>query len=161
MHLGKFARLIISLFVCQLAGIVGSVFTITNIPTWYAFLQKPFFAPPNWLFGPAWITLYFLMGLALFFAWEKKVSKRNEKEKKSGIRLFELQLSLNALWSFLFFGLQSPVLGLIGIVALWLSIAATMISFYKTSRRSFWLMVPYIAWVSFASALNCMVWLLN
>jgi len=161
MHLGKFGRLIISLFVCQLAGIVGSVFTIASIPTWYAFLYKPFFAPPNWVFGPAWITLYFLMGLALFFAWEKKVSKKNEKEKKSGLNLFTLQLSLNALWSFLFFGLQSPVLGLGGIIALWLSIAATMMSFYKTSRKSFWLMVPYIAWVSFASALNCMIWLLN
>ena len=108
-------RLIISLALCQVAGIIGSVFTRPAIPTWYASLNKPAFSPPNWLFGPVWITLYVLMGISLFLVWRKGL---DIPYVKSGIMLFSIQLVLNVLWSAVFFGLNSPLGGLIMIIIL-------------------------------------------
>jgi tryptophan-rich sensory protein len=151
-------KVLASILFCALAGIIGSIFTMPNIPTWYATLHKPFFSPPNWLFGPAWTTLYVLMGISFYFVIKKGISKI---EVKDAAIYFIFQLLLNALWSFLFFGLKSPFVGVVCIVFLWLSIVATMIKFKKISEPAFWLLVPYILWVSFASVLNLAVWILN
>ncbi|MCX6804040.1 MAG: tryptophan-rich sensory protein [Candidatus Diapherotrites archaeon] len=151
--------LVFSVGICFIAAAIGSLFTIANIPAWYATLAKPFFAPPNWLFGPAWTVLYFLMGVSLYLVL-KKVNLRKILGRIA-IELFALQLLLNVFWSILFFGLKSPFLGVLGIVALWFSIAGTIISFKRISRKAMYLLVPYILWVSFASALNAAVWVLN
>jgi benzodiazapine receptor len=152
-----FAKLLAAILLCQAAGFVGSLFTFASIPTWYASLNKPWFNPPNWLFGPAWITLYTLMGISLFIVWRKGL---NESTRLPLI-VFGLQLFLNALWSILFFGLQMPLLAFIEIIALWAAIAFTIYKFYPISRKAAWLLVPYLAWVSFAALLNYSIWALN
>lgn len=141
----------------QMAGVLGSVATAANVRDWYAFLEKPALAPPNWVFGPVWITLYFMMGVAAYLVWRygKGTCRRG------ALMEFCFQLALNALWSVLFFGLQSPALGLFCIVALWISIAVTIRLFARVSTAAAWLMVPYLAWVSFATYLNYMLWVLN
>lgn len=153
-----FLKLIIAILVSQLAGILGAFFTTPSIPTWYATLSKPEFAPPNWIFGPVWITLYTLMGIAAFLVWRKGLKRR---EVKSALSIFVGQLVLNTLWSLLFFGLRSPAAAFVEIVALWLTIFAMIIAFEKISRPAAWLLVPYILWVSFAGYLNYMILILN
>ena len=152
------AKLIASLVVCQCAGIIGSAFTTPAIPNWYATLQKPVFTPPNWLFAPAWITLYLLMGIAAFLVW--RVGLENRRVRIALI-LFLVQLALNSLWSVAFFGMQSPLYGVIVIVILWLMILLTILKFSRISAAAAWLLVPYILWVSFASALNISILILN
>ena len=152
----KILKLIASILVCQLAGIVGSLATFPEITGWYATLIKPFFAPPNWVFGPVWITLYLLMGIALWLVWEKGL-----KKTKKAMQLFAAQLALNSLWSIVFFGFHSPLGGFIVIVLLWYLIFLCMMRFSKISKRAGWLMVPYLAWVSLASVLNLAILLLN
>ena len=151
-------KMLFAIFICQLAGILGSIATYPNIPTWYASLQKPWFTPPGWLFGPAWITLYTLMGIALYLILENGWDK---KETKMALYVFSLQLILNSLWSFLFFGLQNPFLAFIEIIILWITIAATLVLFYRINRTAGIILIPYICWVTFASLLNYYVWLLN
>jgi len=158
MKLRDAARLIIAVLVCELVGSIGSIFTIPNIPVWYASLTKPFFAPPNWLFGPAWIILFALMGIALFLVWQKGF--KSKKAKVAGM-FFVIQFAFNILWSFLFFGLRNPFAGFVGIIFLWIFILATIISFNKVSKKAALLLVPYLLWVTFAGMLNCAVWLLN
>jgi len=156
--MNRTAKLITSILICLFAGLVGSVFTMPAIPTWYAGLNKPSFSPPNWLFGPVWTTLYVLMGISFFLVWEKL--KKNPKAK-SALDIFVLQLVLNCLWSVIFFGLKAPLLALIEIILLWLVILITIINFFKISKTAGWLLVPYLAWVSFASFLNWTIWRLN
>jgi len=156
--LHNIVKLIISIVVCQCAGIIGSVFTTPAIPTWYATLQKPVFTPPSWLFAPAWITLYLLMGIAAFLIWRIGLS---ERRVKVALSIFLIQLALNALWSVVFFGLQSPLYGFIVIIVLWFMILLTMLRFARISSVAAWLLVPYILWVSFASVLNISIWVLN
>ena len=151
-------KLLFSIFICQMAGIVGSVFTAPAIANWYVNLNKPSFAPPNWLFAPVWITLYCLMGISLYLIWSLDWQK---KETRKAIYIFTVQLILNSVWSFLFFGLQSPFYGFIEIIFLWLAILATIIVFYPLSRRAAFLLLPYILWVSIAALLNFSVWQLN
>jgi tryptophan-rich sensory protein len=151
-------KLLASVAACQLAGFLGSLFTRPAIPGWYAQLQKPSFAPPNWLFGPMWVSLYLLMGIAAYLVWQKGLAA-------SGVRLalgiFIFQLLLNAAWSPVFFGLRSPLAGAAVIVVLWLAIAATIFAFAKVSPPAAWLLVPYILWVTLASALNISIYFLN
>ena len=154
----KLQKLIASILICQLAGLIGSIFTFESIPTWYASLEKPFFTPPGWLFGPVWITLYTLMGISLYLVWQKGFRKRGNK---IALYVFAAQLALNAMWSVAFFGLRSTFYGLVTIVPLWIAIAATIILFYKISKKAGWLLVPYILWVSIATALNFYIWQLN
>ena len=149
--------LIAAILLCESAGIVGSLFTFSEIPTWYASLEKPSFNPPSWVFGPAWTTLYALMGVSLYLVWKE----RKKADIKVALAFFITQLILNTIWSILFFGLHSPILGLACIILLWLSIAATIIYFYKISKKAAYLLIPYILWVSFASILNAFVWMLN
>jgi tryptophan-rich sensory protein len=151
-------RLVVAIVICQLAGVFGSIFTFSEIPNWYATLKKPFFSPPNWLFGPAWLTLYTLMGVSFYLVWSKGL---RSKLVKSALMIFGTQLFLNALWSFLFFGLHSPFYGLVGIILLWFSIILTIFKFYKISRNAGLLLLPYLLWVTFAMSLNYFVLLLN
>jgi tryptophan-rich sensory protein len=147
-------KLSVCILVCQLAGVVGSIFTLASIPTWYATLQKPFFNPPNWLFGPAWIVLYTLMGISLFLVWRKNPTR-------PAMGVFGVQLVLNTLWSIVFFGLKSPLFGLVVIVLLWPAILITILRFRSISKPAALLLVPYILWVSFAAVLNAAVFILN
>ena len=149
--------LIVSVAISQAAGLVGIIYTAPVIPTWYAALNKPFFNPPSWIFGPVWTTLYTLMGVALYLVWRTPKGKA----RTYGIAWFMVQLVLNALWSKLFFGLQNPLYGLVGIVLLLASIIMSTIYFRKVSAPAAWLMAPYIVWVSFATLLNASIWYLN
>lgn len=135
----------------QSAGVVGTLFTAPAISSWYAELQKPVFAPPNWVFAPVWITLYCLMGIAAFLVYDKGVKR---VQVKKGLLFFFVQLVFNALWPILFFGLRKPVLALFEICALWVLILLTTKAFYKVSKPAGILMLPYLAWVGFASFLN-------
>lgn len=151
----KFA---IAIMIPQLAGVVGSVFTMPAIPTWYAGLNRPTFAPPNWVFGPVWTTLFLLMGIAAFLVWRYGVERR---EVRAALGIFCIQLILNTLWSVIFFGFQNPGAALIEIIILWLAILATIIAFACVSRPAAYLLIPYLAWVSFAIVLNYRIWILN
>jgi len=151
-------KLIISIVICEAAGIIGSLFTVSSIPTWYASLNRPDFAPPNWIFGPVWTTLYLLMGISLYLIWKHGWENKNVK---IAVYVFGIQLILNVIWSVLFFGLQSPLLGMIGIVLLWIAIAVNIYFFYKVDRNSAYLLVPYIVWVSIASYLNYSILIMN
>ena len=151
-------KLIVSLVICQCAGLIGSIFTTAAIPTWYATLEKPPFTPPNWLFAPAWATLYVLMGIAAFLVWRKGL---NHEGAKLALMIFLIQLVLNALWSVVFFGLESPLAGIIVILMLWVAILFTILNFFRLSMVAGLLLLPYILWVSFAAILNISIWLLN
>ncbi len=151
-------KLLVSLVACQLAGVVGSVFTAKVIPTWYAALEKPAFTPPNWLFAPAWITLYVLMGVSAFFIWRRGLGNR---PVRISLIIFLVQLVLNALWSVIFFGLESPLYGIVVIVLLWIAILVTMLRFFKLSTTAGVLLIPYLLWVTFAAALNVSIYILN
>ncbi|HOZ56042.1 MAG: TspO/MBR family protein [Parcubacteria group bacterium ADurb.Bin316] len=154
----KFITLFVSVAVCQLAGIVGSLFTAPAIPTWYAALKKPSFNPPSWLFGPVWITLYTMMGVSLYLIWQK----RGEiKLAWPAIIFFLIHLAVNASWSIIFFGQKNIIGALILIVALWFMIVASIFLFYKINKTAAYLLVPYLLWVSFASILNYSLWRLN
>lgn len=151
-------RLVISLIIVFFAGAIGTVATLSEIPTWYAALAKPTWAPPNWLFGPVWTTLYILIGVALFLVWRKGSDK---KDVKLALFVFAVQLVLNVLWSVVFFGYHSLLGGVIVVILLWIAILANIIVFYRVSKPAGLLLVPYIIWVSIASYLNYSVYLLN
>lgn len=148
-------RLIISIIIAQSAGIIGSLFTSSAIPTWYATLNQPPITPPNWFFAPIWITLYTLIGISFYLIWQKGLNKY-----KLATVLFSIQLFLNALWSIIFFGMQELLFGLIEIVFLWYFILATIIEFKEIDKRAAYMLFPYIAWVTLATLLNfSFVWL--
>ena len=153
-----FIKLIIAILICQFADFIGSVFTTPSIRTWYAALNKPPLQPPNWIFGPVWLTLYLIMGISLYLIW---INKAKPKLKNPAITVFALQMALNAIWSVIFFGAHLTLLAFIEIIALWGSILATIILFNRISKAASWLLVPYILWVSFASYLNLAIWLVN
>jgi tryptophan-rich sensory protein len=154
----NFLGLLTAIIVCFAAGAFGSIFTAPNIPFWYASLAKPAFNPPNWIFGPVWTLLYSLMGIALYMVWNKGMEK---PEVKFALRVFFVQLVLNALWSYFFFGLHWLLFAYIELVVLWIFILWNIIAFTKISKPAAWLLVPYLCWVSFASFLNLGVWWLN
>jgi len=151
-------ELILFIVMCEIAGVVGSIFTTSSIPGWYAGLRKPSLAPPNWVFAPVWTALYALMGISLFVIWRRR---SGAGLRRAAISTFFLQLALNALWSYLFFGLQSPFLGVIGITFLWLTIFAAMMFFSRISKFASLVLLPYLAWVSFAAYLNYLILTLN
>ncbi len=143
---------------CLTAGAIGSIFTRSAVTTWYATLGKPAFSPPNWLFAPVWTLLYILMGIAAFLVWRKGLGNR---QVRSALIVFLIQLILNTLWSMVFFGLESPLFGLVVISVLWVVILVTVIQFFKISRAASILLWPYLLWVTFAAVLNSSIWLLN
>lgn len=153
-----FHKLIISVIGCELVGILGTPFTSTAIPNWYAFLNKPFFAPPNWIFGPVWTVLYFLMGISFYLIWKQGWKKKNNKV---AAKFFLAQLALNFIWSPIFFGLRNPLLGLIIIIALLILILLTIKKFFSISKTASYVLLPYLLWVSFATLLNAAIVALN
>lgn len=158
MHVkNKVFRIFFCIGICQLAGVVGSIFTRTSVDTWYRTLDKPVFNPPSWVFAPVWILLYLMMGIALYRIWEYKISY----SKTEAMIIFYIQLFINSLWSIAFFGMKSPLLGLIVIVLLLILIAVTLFKFYKISKTAGVLLIPYLLWVSFATLLNFELYRLN
>jgi len=149
---------VLAVLICQGAGLIGSVATFPSIPTWYASLEKPFFNPPNWVFGPVWTTLYTLMGISAFLVWRKGI---RDRQVKVALGIFVAQLILNSLWSIVFFGLHSLLGGLAVILPLWVAILLSIITFYRISKTAGVLLIPYILWVSFATLLNFSLWQLN
>ncbi|MFH1682806.1 MAG: TspO/MBR family protein [Candidatus Woesearchaeota archaeon] len=150
----NYIRLVISIMICQLAGVIGSLFTANSVSTWYVDLVKPSFNPPSWIFGPVWIILYLLMGISLYLVWVKRTDKL-------ALSVFGIQLFLNSLWSILFFGLRNPLFAFVEIIFLWVMILYSFILFYKISKKAAYLLVPYLLWVSFAAVLNIFLYLLN
>jgi benzodiazapine receptor len=150
-------KLIVSLVICQLAGLLGSLFTAPAIPKWYTSLQKPSFTPPSRLFSPVWIFLYVLMGLTLYILWQA----HSGREVKTARVFFAIQLILNVLWSVIFFGLKSPMAAFMEIIVLFLAILLTIFISFKVSKTAGYLLLPYIIWVSFAAVLNYFFWKLN
>lgn len=151
-------KFFLSIFIPLMFGYLGSIITISEIPTWYASLSKPSWAPPNWLFGPIWTTLYILMGISLFLVWREGFNRR---DVRFALLIFGAQLVLNLLWSIVFFSFHSLFGSFILIMILWIAILANIIAFYVISRPAGLLLVPYIIWVSIASYLNYSVYLLN
>ncbi|RJQ35163.1 tryptophan-rich sensory protein [Candidatus Parcubacteria bacterium] len=139
-------------------GMIGSIFTIPSIDGWYASLVKPELTPPTWVFAPVWTALFALIGIAAFLVWKKGLGRR---DVRIALGIFAGQLALNTLWSFIFFGLSSPLGAFIEIIVLWFAILATIIAFAKISRIAAWLLIPYLLWVSFAAYLNAAIWILN
>lgn len=158
MKMQKIFKLFVSLLLCQAAGIIGSFFSIQSVDSWYVNIKKPFFNPPDSVFGPIWIILYVLMGISLFLVWRKGLDSSYSKRAFS---VFMLQLILNSLWSFAFFGSRSPLAGLIVIILLWMAIIWTIILFFRISRTAAMLLFPYIFWVSFALVLNGAIVFIN
>jgi translocator protein len=155
-------RLAISISIPLAAGAIGAIFTADSVETWYQMIEKPWFTPPDWLFGPAWTVLYILMGISLYLVWRKiTIDRRKHGTRSVVFAAFGTQLGLNSLWSFLFFGLRSPQLAFAEIVILLASIIVTIIIFQKISKLASILLLPYAGWVTFASALNLWIWLLN
>ncbi len=158
MKINSILKCALFILACEAAGILGSIFTMSEIPTWYATLNRPQLSPPNWIFGPVWTTLYALMGIAAYIIWEKGV--KNVKVQKA-LAVFGAQLVLNTLWSIIFFGLHNPRGAFAIVVALWACIIWTMVEFARFSKTAAALLFPYILWVSFASYLNYMLAILN
>lgn len=139
------------------ASAIGGLFTYPAIPGWYQSLEKPSWTPPEAVFGPVWTALYILMAVAAWLVWKRG----GWTAQRGPLTLWGVQLVLNSLWSILFFGMRNPALGLMEIVILWLAILATLIAFWKVSRLAGGLLIPYLAWVSYASALNFSIFRLN
>jgi tryptophan-rich sensory protein len=138
---------------------MSGVVTRSAITTWYPTLVKPSFNPPNWVFAPVWTLLYLMMGVAAGLVWDK-INSDKEIVKKA-LFFFAIQLALNALWSYLFFGFHNPMLAGLEIIILWLMIYETQVQFAKINTTAGYLLLPYLAWVSFAAVLNGSIWWLN
>lgn len=151
-------RLLGSVMLCEGCGIIGSTFTTPSIPTWYANLIKPSFNPPDFVFAPVWITLFFLMGVSLFLVIRGGI---RDVKVKTALWLFFAQLLLNVLWTAIFFGLRAPLAAFIEIVLLFLAILVTTIRFFPISRSAGYLLIPYLVWVGFAAVLNLSIVILN
>ena len=157
------ARLVGAIALCQAAGLIGGIATARAVPTWYRGLRKSSLNPPPWVFGPAWTTLYTMMGISLYRAATRGQRDRLGEEHALSTLLapFALQLVLNTAWSLVFFGLRRPLAALVTLVVLLASILATIRAFARVDRAAAWLLVPYAAWVAFAGYLNASVWWLN
>jgi benzodiazapine receptor len=137
------------------AGLIGSRFMPGE---WYATLTKPWWTPPSWVFGPVWTVLYGLMGLAAWLVWRPAGFRGTAK---TVLILFAVQLILNALWSYLFFGLHRIDLAFLDIVVLWILILVVLVLFWKENWLPGALLIPYLVWVGFAACLNFVLWQLN
>lgn len=148
--------LVLALLLCYGVAALGGVATAAGLRGWYQGLSKPSWTPPNWLFGPVWTILYGMMAVAVWLVWREDHSLRNE-----GLIAFGVQLGLNLLWSFLFFGWRKLGAASVEVVSLWVMILVSTVLFFRIHPLAGALMVPYLAWVTFASALNIAVWNLN
>lgn len=157
MNFKPIIALIICILIPLLTGGIAGFVTSSNIESWFTYLEKPAFNPPNWLFGPVWTTLYILMGISLFMIWKEPATP----QRKSALRLFFLQLFLNFAWSFIFFYFHQPGFAFLEIIVLWIAILLMIVSFYRLNRSAAFLQLPYLGWVTFASVLNVSIWYLN
>jgi translocator protein len=151
-------KLLISISIPLAVGALSGYFTSSAINGWYDTLNKPSFNPPNYLLGPVWTTLYTMMGIAYFLVWNSKLASEN---KNKAYLFYWIQLFLNFMWSIVFFYYQNPAVALVVIILMLVTIASTIFWFRKFSIIAAWLLVPYICWVSFATALNVELWRLN
>lgn len=142
---------------CLLAAWIGSLLTRPAIPGWYETLSKPSWTPPHWVFGPVWMTLYIMMGVAAWLVWRRG----GWTAAAVPLTLFLIQLVFNVVWSALFFGLRRPDLAFFDIALLWLAIIATLVAFWRVTPAAGWLLSPYWLWVSYAAALNLAIWRMN
>lgn len=152
-------KIIISIAVCLGLGFFSGYYSGSANTEWYQTLNKPFFQPPPWLFGPAWTLLYSMIGTAFAFIWHNTSS--NQSDKRSAMMFFLFQLVLNLIWSPIFFKIQAPTASLVVIVNLIFLVLITMRYFKKIDNRAFWLMVPYLCWICFATTLNAAIVYLN
>ena len=146
------------ILLAQLAGIIGSIATASSVSTWYATLAKPWFAPPNWVFGPMWLTIYTMIGIAAYLIWKQGI---NKPEVKFAMAVFGVQLVLNTLWSFVFFWYKSLLGGFVFILIILATVIYNAFLFYKLDKRAGYLFALYIAWGTFATIVALFVWLLN
>jgi benzodiazapine receptor len=144
--------------VCVLLGAASGLITVPQIESWYTTIEKPWFTPPNWVFGPVWTVLYALQGIAAWLLWRVGLEKRRVQV---ALGLFVVQFALNVAWSPVFFGLESPALGLVVIVPLWFAIVGMIGTSRRVDFRATLLLLPYLVWVSFATVLNYAIWTLN
>ena len=158
MKQGLAIKIIISLAVTFSAPVIASFVTAPGSSDWYANLNKPFFNPPGWVFGPVWTALYILMAVSAALVWQKGLAG---PIVRMALALYLVQLVLNGLWTPLFFGAKMPLLAFIDIVLLWAAIILTILAFVRVSRYAALLMLPYLAWTSFAAVLNFSLWYLN
>lgn len=156
--IGLFGQALGAILICEAVGVLAGWATQTSVTTWYPTLAKPSFTPPNWVFAPVWTLLYALMGLAAFLIWR---CGTHHVRVRGALTAFGVQLLLNAGWSFAFFGARSPALGLVVILFLWGTLAWTLDRFFRIRPLAGWLLVPYLAWVTYALALNVSIWALN
>jgi translocator protein len=156
-NMKQMGMLLLSIAICFAVSGLGALFTRQSVSQWYPVLLKPAWNPPAWVFGPVWSTLYLMMAIAAWLVWRE----RGFKAGAGALGLFALQLAFNAAWSPLFFGLRSPLAGLIDIIPMWAAILATAIAFWRISWPAGALLIPYWLWVSFATALNFAIWRLN
>ena len=152
------AKLIVAVAVPVVIGGLSGFATARGVSTWYPTLVKPSFNPPDWVFGPAWTLLYLMMGLAAYLVWRQGIDAGGVKV---ALAVFVVQLALNALWSILFFGMRQPGSALVEIIVLWIAIGATIWFFWRVVPAAGMLLLPYWAWVSFATVLNASLWWLN
>ena len=157
--MSKTMKILVMVATTLTLGYISGLVTQSSVNTWYPTLNKPFFTPPNAVFPIAWSTLYVFMGIAAGLVWAR-IDVQTELVKK-GLKFFAIQLALNMLWSYLFFGLKYPLIALIVVVLLWLMIYETWHIFKRVDRIAGWLFVPYLAWVTYASVLNASIWWLN
>ena len=148
---------LISILLPLSLGAIAGMFTSQSVPEWYATLNRPSFNPPNWIFGPAWTTLYILMGISFFLIWKQEASKVRNR----AILIFLLQLMLNFAWSFIFFYFNMIGLALVEIILLWISIVMMLVVFYKIKPIASYINIPYLIWVTFATVLNASYYILN
>ena len=151
-------KFIIAVAVPLVVGGLSGFATSGGVATWYPTLIKPSFNPPAWVFGPTWTLLYIMMGVAAYLVWREGSATPGVQ---AALTLFVVQIALNGLWSVLFFGMQQPGWALVEILALWLAILATMVLFWRVVPLAGMLLLPYLAWVSFATVLNGALWWLN
>lgn len=150
-------KLLASLVLPLASGSLAGLFTAGAIPGWYETLNRPSFNPPNWVFGPVWTTLYFLMGISLFMIWKQDAGK----ERNMAIFVFMVQQVLNFCWSFIFFYFNMIGFALIEIIFLWISIVMMIVRFYKIKPLAAYINIPYLLWVTFATILNAAYYFLN
>lgn len=155
--MNKYLKLLISIIIPLTIGFLGSFFTKTGEGSWYSLINKPVFNPPNYLFGPVWTTLFVLIGISFYLIWQKGFGKN----KQLVIGIFGLQLLLNFLWSFFFFGLENPLIALFDIFLLIIVIIINIIIYYRINKWSGILLIPYLLWVCFATILNLAIFTLN
>jgi tryptophan-rich sensory protein len=155
------AALLVAVLACEVVGASGAVFTAQGLESWYDTLARPDLAPPNWVFGPVWTTLFALMGVAGWLVWRRATDPAVASRARIALGVFAVHFLFNLAWSAVFFGRQSIDGGLLVIAILWVLIAATIRAFDRVDRRAALLLVPYLAWVTFAAYLNYRFWVLN